>query len=111
MPLVSAAPPWMRLGFELFTRLAGALRIHEVLPSASYRLLRDQSLPVQVDLGAFAPGPKDMLDAYVCAATVLEFENGRGCSVGGGDGLGPIVLPRPLPEPIEAVLHWPTTER
>ena len=98
----------MRLGFELFAGLVGALRVHEVFPSASYCLLRDQFLPVQVDLGAFADGPKDMLDAYVCAATVLEFESGRGCRVGGGDGLGSIVLPRPLPEPIEAVLHWPS---
>ena len=51
--------------------------------------------------------PKDMLDAAIGALTVREFEAGRGCEVGGGDGLGTIILPRPIPEPIEAVLTWP----
>jgi len=49
-----------------------------------------------------------MLDAFVAAATVREFVHGRGCEVGGGDGLGTIVLPRPLPEPVmSGVLAWP----
>jgi hypothetical protein len=49
-----------------------------------------------------------MLDAWVAAATVREFVNGRGTEVGGGDGLGVIILPRPLPEPvIKEVLEWP----
>ena len=41
------------------------------------------------------------------AFTVREFLAGRGAEVGGGDGLGTIVLPRPIPDPISAVLHWP----
>ena len=49
-----------------------------------------------------------MLDAWVAAATVKEFVNERGTEVGGGDGLGTIILPRPLPDPIiEEVLDWP----
>ena len=40
---------------------------------------------------------------------VKEFVEGRGVEVGGGDGLGTIILPRPLPEPvISEVLVWPT---
>jgi hypothetical protein len=39
---------------------------------------------------------------------VKEFVEGRGSEVGGRDGLGSIVLPRPLPEPvINEVLLWP----
>jgi hypothetical protein len=50
-----------------------------------------------------------MLDAWVAAATVMEFVEGRGTEVGGGDGLGTIILPRPLPEPvIDEVLVWPS---
>ena len=49
-----------------------------------------------------------MLDAWVAAATVREFVEGRGVEVGGGDGLGTIIIPRPLPEPIiQEVLAWP----
>jgi hypothetical protein len=49
-----------------------------------------------------------MLDALVAAATVLEFVNERGSEVGGGDGLGAIILPRPMPQPvIKKVLEWP----
>jgi hypothetical protein len=50
-----------------------------------------------------------MLDAMVAASTVREFVEGRGVEVGGGDGLGTIILPRPLPDPvINEVLDWPT---
>ena len=57
---------------------------------------------------ACSPGPKDMLNAWVAAATVREFEEGRGAEVGGGESLGTIILPRPLPEPvIDEVLRWP----
>ena len=57
---------------------------------------------------ACSPGPKDMLDAWVAAATVREFVEGRGAEVGGGDGLGTIVLPRPIREPaIDEVMRWP----
>ena len=49
-----------------------------------------------------------MLDAWVAAVTVREFSENMGCEVGGGDGFGTIILPRPLPEPvIDEVLVWP----
>ena len=103
-------PDWMRLGFDLFAAVARRAQVFEVFPSASYSMLEDDS-PVQIGvrLNSFAPGPKDMLDAYVAAATVREFAQGRGCDVGGGDGLGKIILPRPLLTPITEVLRWPTT--
>lgn len=106
-PLASAAPAWMTLGFELFARFSSALRVHEAFPNASYGLLRGQRVSAQIDLGAFFGGPKDMLDAYVCAITAQEFEGGRGCEVGNGDGLGAIILPRPPLERIEAAMCWP----
>jgi hypothetical protein len=34
----------------------------------------------------FARGPKDMLNAYIGAVTVLEFKTGRGSEVGGAMG-------------------------
>ena len=50
-----------------------------------------------------------MLDALVAAATVKEFVNGRGTEIGGGDGLGTIIIPRPLSDPvIKEVLEWPS---
>jgi hypothetical protein len=102
-------PEWMRLGFALFAAMAKRAQVFEVFPSASYTMLQDgSSVRIGVRLSGFAKGPKDMLDAYVAAATVREFAQGRGCEVGGGDGLGEIILPRPLVEPIEGVLRWPT---
>lgn len=102
------APEWMRLGFRIFEALAPRARAHEVFPSATYRMLegsRDAKLTLSFE--HFRPGPKDMLDATVAALTVREFEADRGCEVGGGDGLGTIVLPRPLANPIARVLEWP----
>jgi predicted nuclease with RNAse H fold len=99
----------MQLGFKLFSAIEERAPVYEVFPSASYTLVKDDlPLRIGVRLNDFAPGPKDMLDAYVAAATVREFAQGRGCAVGGGDGLGEIILPRPLPKPIEGVLRWPT---
>ncbi len=62
-----------------------------------------------VSFDDFSPGPKDMLDAVAAAFTVRVSADGRGSEVGGGDGLGTIVLPRPLTdlEKISAVHHWP----
>jgi hypothetical protein len=68
----------------------------------------DRDVRVSTDFSACKPGPKDMLDALVAAATVRECAEGRGSEVGGGDGLGTIILPRRLPEPvIEEILAWP----
>ena len=67
-----------------------------------------RDVAVTVDFAAFADGPKDVVDACVAAVTVREFEAGRGFAVGGGDGLGAIVLPRPPESGLDsAVLRWP----
>lgn len=108
-PLESKAPQWMVTGFKVFLALREIVPVYEVFPTASYALLQGTSdLRICINFSGFKPGPKDMLDAFVAAATVREFIHGRGNEVGGGDGLGTIVLPRPLPEPvIREVLVWP----
>jgi len=108
-PMVGRCPEWMELGFRLFDRLErAACAVHEVFPSASYYLLEAaEHEPVTLDFAAFRPGPKDMIDACVSAYTVGELAAGRGVEVG-SDGLGTIVLPRPLPEDVPAeLLRWP----
>lgn len=109
-PLEEEAPEWMNLGFKLYSALEGFTKAHEVFPTASYALLQGNTdVRIDADFSACKPGPKDMLDAWVAAATVREFVEGRGAEVGGGDGLGTIILPRPLPGPvIEEVLKWPS---
>jgi predicted nuclease with RNAse H fold len=100
----------MKLGFELFSALSAHTEVYEVFPTASYRQLAgDQGACLSISLANFDHGPKDMLDAYVSAFTVHEFVNGRGAEVGDGDGLGTIVLPRPLACTDCDVLHWPDT--
>jgi predicted nuclease with RNAse H fold len=106
-PLRREAPAWMQVGFTLFRTLESFAQVHEVFPSASYKSLAQCGLALELDLRGFHRNPKDMLDAYVAAATAREFHAGRGAAVGGGDGLGPIVLPRPLATPIHEVLAWP----
>jgi hypothetical protein len=108
-PLKDEAPEWMQLGFSLYEALDGLATIYEVFPTASYTLLQGNTdVRIDADFSTCSPGPKDMLDAWVAAATVREFEEGRGTEVGGGDGLGTIILPRPLPEPvIDEVMVWP----
>ncbi len=97
----------MQIGFTMFRMLAGST-VHEVFPSASYALLSDEpSVRLSLTFSDFLPGPKDMLDAICAAYTVREFEAGRGCAVGGGDGLGRIVLPRPLRSDLGRVGLWP----
>jgi hypothetical protein len=99
----------MQLGFALFFACEKVgHKTHEAFPSASYYLLGATSARLTVDLGAFHLAPKDILDAYVAAYTVAEFIAGRGCEVGGGDGLGTIVLPRPLPRQVPpGLMQWP----
>ena len=109
-PLEAAVPEWMNLGFKFYSALEGVAKVHEVFPTASYALLQGNTdVRINANFSACKPGPKDMLDAWVAAATVREFVEGRGTEVGGGDGLGTITLPRPLPEPvIKEVLLWPS---
>ena len=110
-PLSEAAPRWMQIGFELFAALHAAA-VYEVFPSASYAMLKsDPDCWLTIDLAEFTPGPKDMLDAFVAAFTVREFVMGRGMAVGDGDGLGAIVLPRPLSRTIPGVLTWPSEQQ
>lgn len=107
-PLAESVPAWMQIGFRVFESVASRAAAFEVFPTASYRLLASEpDVRVRISFQAFEPGPKDVLDAVIAAATVREFSAGRGTAVGGGDGLGEIVLPRPLPNPIPAVLTWP----
>jgi predicted nuclease with RNAse H fold len=90
------SPKWMQLGFKIFSELKDFTSVHEVFPSASYRMLKKEKLKYELCLNDFVSGAKDMLDASVAALTVYEFINGRGCEVGGDDGLGTIVLPRKI---------------
>jgi hypothetical protein len=108
-PPISDAPSWMRLGFQLFEALADRPHVYEVFPSASYTLLaQDESPLASLVLKGFAPDPGDMLDALVGAVTVREFLGGRGCAIGGGDGLGQIILPRAIEARAPAsLLTWP----
>ncbi len=120
-PLHGQAPPWMLLGFSLFEAVVDVDRVsaHEVFPSASYRMFEAAAaageaatLPtVTFSLERFVNGPKDMLDAIVAALTVKEYAEGRGCAVGGGDGYGTIVLPRPLTprDAAHPALQWPSS--
>jgi hypothetical protein len=105
----SECPDWMKLGFMVYEGLEDFNDVFEVFPSASYNLLKnDRKLKVTINFANFFQGPKDMIDACVAAITVYEFIHGRGSEVGGGDGLGTIILPRPLPDsaPRELLL-WP----
>jgi len=101
-------PGWMELGFMIFQKLGAEFPVFEVFPSASYKMFQSaKNTTISIRLGRLAPGPKDMLDAYIAAATLREFLQGRGCEVGDGDGLGSIILPLPLGNPIDKVLSWP----
>ena len=88
------SPKWMQLGFKIFSELKDFPYVYEVFPSASYRMLEKEKLKYELCLNDFVSGVKDMLDASVAAITVYEFISGRGCEVGGDDGLGTIILPR-----------------
>ncbi|WP_372806746.1 hypothetical protein [Pontiella sp.] len=107
-PLKKEAPDWMQLGFELFQTLERLGSTYEAFPSATYTMLEnDPSLQLTVNFTRMGPGKTDMLDAWMAAATVREYVEGRGMEVGGGDGLGTLILPRKLSAPIRAVLDWP----
>jgi len=68
----------------------------------------DRNLKVKISFANFSQGPKDMIDACVAAITIYEFVHGRGAEVGNGDGLGTIILPRPIPEITRSeLLEWP----
>jgi len=60
------------------------------------KMLEKENVAYELCLNDFTGGVKDMLDASVAAVTVFEFINGRGCEVGGEDGLGTILLPRKI---------------
>jgi predicted nuclease with RNAse H fold len=110
-PLREQAPEWMTLGFSLFRILEGLGDVHEVFPTAAYRQFESDTEPrVELSFSGFSPGPKDMLDAVLAAVVVREYALGRGCAIGGGDGLGTIILPRKVdPARRPAVHRWPTS--
>jgi len=100
------SPPWMQLGFALFESLAAHEHVFEAYPAASLLMLQGQPQPrVTLSFASFKPGPRDMLDACLAALTVHQFMHGLGSQVGGGDGLGTIILPAPVPD--HPALHWP----
>lgn len=89
-------PAWMELGFAIFLQLGSRCRVYEVFPSASYRMLEGDDLTtITVRLGNFAPGGKDMLDAYVAAATLREFLQGRGARSEAATGWARLFCPGP----------------
>ena len=108
-PLALNSKPWMNLGFKLFEALASYPHVHEVFPSASYTILENnRDINIRINFAQFVFNPKDMLDACLAAATVKEFIQGKGEEVGGGDGLGTIVLPRPITNGrMEEIFSWP----
>ncbi|SCY72255.1 hypothetical protein [Desulfoluna spongiiphila] len=108
-PTLDAAPEWMKIGFSLFKSLDEIAVTHEAFPSAIYTLLHGNTdIRLTLDFSQFAPGPKDMLDACLLAASVRRFASGHGAEVGGGDGLGTIILPGPVPEnSMPELFRWP----
>ena len=59
------------MGFKLFSALEDHAIVYEVFPTASYACLQGNSdVRINADFSACKPGPKDMLDAWVAAATV-----------------------------------------
>lgn len=107
-PVRGSEPEWMSIGFELFRLFEAHGDVYEIFPSASYHQLRmAPEVNATLSFSAFKPGPKDMLDAAVGALTVLEYKKGNGEAVGGGDGLGEIVLPRPIIDRKPEVFQWP----
>jgi len=112
-PIEAEAKPWMIIGFKVFSAVEDIVSVYEVFPTASYALLQGISdVRLFIDFSACKPGPKDILDAFVAAATIREYVSGRGTEVGGGDSLGKIILPRPLRAPvIGGVLSWPQGEQ
>ena len=99
------------MGFRIFKALESNKIAHEVFPTASYMILEGApGARLDLSFDKFRPGPKDMLDAAIGALMAREFEAGRGCEVAGGDGLGTIILPRPISEPIYAVMSWPVSQ-
>jgi predicted nuclease with RNAse H fold len=109
-PIGPGAPDWMICGFRLFTAcVQQGLAVEEVFPSAAYtQLAGDAEARVEMPLNGFAQGPKDMLDAVLAAYSLHEFTRGCGAECGNGDGLGRIVLPRPVEHPVfAAVQGWP----
>ncbi|MBC7672340.1 MAG: hypothetical protein H7247_07960 [Polaromonas sp.] len=108
-PLRHSAPEWMQLGFALFERLADLPHVYEVFPSAAYtQLANDATAMLPICFAGFLPGPKDMLDAAIGALVVRDYLDGKGCAVGGGDGLGSIILPRPLRSSHAKLADWPS---
>jgi hypothetical protein len=75
-PIKENCPPWMELGFDLFSSLENRKRVEifEVFPTASYAILKGCLNPkVTIDFSNFDSGPKDMIDACISAVIVLEY--------------------------------------
>ena len=68
-------------------------------------------IKAMISFNQFHGGPKDMIDAVVSALTVIEYDAGRGVSIGGADGLGEIILHRPIEIANNNVLRWPSMQK
>ena len=102
---------WMKLGFELYEALQERGEVYEVFPRASFSVLdRSGVLRVELDLSIFSDHSHHMLDAFIGAVTVREYCIGKGFAVGGGDGAGQIILPRPPRDTSHPVLDWPNAD-
>jgi len=108
--LNSRKPVNLYLGIDVqVKRPCSYFVLDETFPSASYRLLETREHPpVTINFNAFRPGPKDMLDACMCAFAVHQYLHGIGTAVGGEDGLRAIILPvKPTVPDSHPILHWP----
>ena len=94
---VTAAPIYQAL-----QALPGTV-IYEVCAEAAFQAMDPGSPPPEPSAAAGA----SLEHATLAATTSREFFAGRGQEIGGGDGLGTIILPRPLRRRVEGVLEWP----
>jgi predicted nuclease with RNAse H fold len=87
--------------------------VYEVFPEATWKLAEQAGLDLQTNLPltwvcrVAKRSRLDVIDAVGAALTVREVHEGRGALVGGGDGLGAIALPRPLPQALPELMSWP----
>jgi hypothetical protein len=90
--------PWMELGFELFACLRMTTHdVFEVFPSASCSLMPEIGILNGKTRKEMRGAGKDRMDALVAAKTIYEHEkHGPAAAIGGGDGLGEIILPKPI---------------
>ena len=110
-------PVWMKNGVDLYEWLGPlSAETYEVFPEATWKLAEKIGLDLEVNLPLTSicrvskKSRLDVIDAVGSALTAREVHEGRGALVGGGDGLGCIALPRPLPNTVPELMTWPGVE-